>query len=104
MSDIERKIRENVRCCSCGGSLEESRCLNVICLDKRAAWRYPAWGNLLVLEKYPVNRASAVVCDRCLEEGRTPEYAIEWSGDYETVRYHRVEELEDLPGISPPRG
>lgn len=92
-------IKANVRCCSCGGSLKSSEHINVVCLDKLATWEWPRWGSILVLDKYPMNRASAILCDRCIRGQRTAKYAVEWDNEHTYVRYHRVGDLKDLPRI-----
>ena len=99
MSEVEDKIRDNVKCCACGGSLKYSRFINGICLNKLATWKHPTWKNILVLEKYPEDRASAILCDRCIAEKKQPKYAVEWNEDYSEVKYHKVEALKDLPPI-----
>jgi len=92
-------IKENLHCCSCGGSLQDSEHINIICLDKLATWQYPRWGNVLVHEKYPMNRASAILCDRCIQEKQPAKYAVEWNNERTQVKYHKVEDLKDLPQI-----
>jgi hypothetical protein len=92
-------IRQHVRCCSCGKPLKKSKHINFVCLDKLATWNYPTWGNILVKEKYPEPRASAVICDKCLKEKRIIKYAVEWSRETGEVKYHPVSELRDLPPI-----
>lgn len=100
MNEIEKKIRNHVKCCACGGSLKPSKFVNGVVLNKLAAWKYPVWGNILVRDRYSELRAVAILCDCCIEEKRQPKYAVEWSDDYSKVRYHRVEELKDLSEIS----
>jgi len=97
--DVEAWIRRTVKCCSCGESLRSSRHINVVCLDKEATWKYPSWGNVLVMNKYPMNRASAILCDRCIKENREAKYAIEWDNEHTYVRYHLVKKLKDSPHI-----
>ena len=97
--DVSEWIKANVRCCSCGGSLESSRHINILCLNRLATWEWPRWGNILVMDKYPVNRAPAILCDRCVEENREIKFAIEWDNERTYVRYHKVEELQELPEI-----
>ena len=94
--DASEWVKANVRCCSCGRSLQNSRHINVLCLNKLATWEYPRWGNILVMEKYPTNRASAILCDRCVNENREIKFAIEWDNERTCVRYHKVEGLMDL--------
>ena len=100
MSGFEGKVRKNVKCCACGGSLKSSKFINGICLNKLADWKHPVWGNVLVKDKYPEPRAISILCDHCIEDKRQPTYAVEWSDDYSKVTYHRVEDLKDLPEIS----
>lgn len=99
-SDPSEKIRENVKCCSCGGSLESSKLINGVTLNKLATWKYPVWSNILVRDKYPEPRATAILCDSCIKKKRQPKYAAEWNNDYSGVIYHKVEKLKDLPEIS----
>ena len=95
---VEEWIKRVVKCCACKRSLQDSRHVNVVCLNKLATWQYPRWGNVLVMDKYPTNRASAILCDRCIRKQRTAKYAIEWD-ERTYVKYHRVEDLKDLPTI-----
>jgi len=90
----EEQIRRKVKCCACGGSLEKSRRINLVCLMKIAEWSYPCWGNLL-LRVWGL--ASAVLCDNCVKEKKKPKYAVEWNDDLSVVKYHPVESLEDVP-------
>ena len=99
-SGFEKKIRNYVKCCACGGSLKRTKFINGICLNKLATWKHPVWGNILVKDKYPEPRAISILCDQCIEEKRQPVYAVEWSDDYSKVAYHKVEDLKDLPDIS----
>jgi len=100
MSEMEEKIRENVRCCACEGSLQNSKFINGVCLDKLATWKHPTWGNILVKDKYPEPRATAILCDDCIRKKRKAKYAVEWNKDYSQVKYHKVEDLKDLPEIT----
>jgi len=47
----------------------------------------------------PEPRALAVLCDKCIEENRLPEYAVEWDVENNVISYHRVEELTPLPSL-----
>jgi len=91
---IDQWIKAKIRCCSCGGSFKDSGHINVVCLNKLATWQYPSWGNILVLDKYPMNRASAILCDSCIQERRPAKYAIEWNNERTQVKYHKVEDLK----------
>jgi len=97
--DPYRWIKDTVRCCACGGPLQDSRHINIVCLDKLATWKYPNWGNVLVMDKYPMKRASAILCDRCVKENREAKYAIEWDNEHTYARYHKVKNLKNLPRI-----
>ena len=101
MIDSEKWIKDNVRCCACGGSLKRSRFINMIALDKLATWKWPVWGNVLLLNKYPMNRAIAILCDKCIEKNRKPKYAVEWDMKHNSVKYHLIKNLKDLPPIPP---
>jgi len=97
--EITEKIKQNVKCCACGGSLQNSKFVNGVCLDKLATWEHPIWGNILVKDKYPEPRATAVLCDDCIRKKRKAKFAVEWNKDYSQVKYHKVEDLKDLPEI-----
>jgi len=86
-------IRKNVRCCACGGSLEDSKHINLVALDKVASWKFPTWGN--VLTKQPLIHAVAIVCDKCIDKGVQPKFAVEWN-DNGNVKYHKIEELPNI--------
>ena len=70
-------------------------------LDKLATWKWPVWGNVLLLNKYPMNRAIAILCDKCIEKNRKPKYAVEWDMKHNSVKYHLIKNLKDLPPIPP---
>jgi len=86
-----REIRVKIKCCACGGSLENSR-INVVCLMKEAEWMYPVWGNILL---GVLGFASAIMCDKCIKEGKQAKFALEWSQDLSVVKYP-VEKLKDV--------
>jgi len=58
-------------------------------------------GNVLLLNKYPMNRAIAILCDKCVEKNRKPKYAVEWDMKHNSVKYHLIKNLKDLPPIPP---
>lgn len=89
--DIICWIRENVKCCSCGHSLKNSKYINGISLNKIATWKHPSWGNLYVKGSH--GRAISFQCDSCLNEKKTINYAVEFKD--KNVIYHPVEKLED---------
>ena len=92
--DFEDIIRKRVKCCACEGSLAKGN-INGVVLHKKAAWKFPVWNNILSPNKAP--GALAFVCDRCIEEGRQPRFAVEFSEDGAgAVTYHNVTDLEDL--------
>ena len=88
-------------CCVCTKLLKDSKYLNLAQLDKKAAWKFPVWNNLLIpgLE----DRAVAVVCDGCQEAAEKSgvagmiKYAVEFRGG--KIIMHDVEELESVEPI-----
>jgi len=80
--------------------MKKSRHINFIALDKLATWKHPVWGNILLREEYPENRALAIICDDCLKGNKEPKYAVEWDENYEKITYHPINELKDLPPIN----
>ena len=86
-------IRENVRC-ACNGSMKKSAHINMVALGKRAEWKYPIAGNVLIGQ--PCIEAVAVVCDECIEKKAKIRYAVEWGDPCWGIRYHPVEELKPL--------
>lgn len=100
MRDITELIKEKVRCCACCEFLEDSKHINGITLNKLATWKYPVWSNLLVQDLHPEPRASAIICDRCVDEKKTPKFAVEWTEGLTEVVYHPVSSLKDLPAIT----
>lgn len=98
-SDMEDNLRK-VNCCACQKPMAGSRYVNVICLDRRATWKDPAWTNVLLKEGIPrVSRAVAVMCDSCIEQKKEARFAIELR-DGEII-YHDIGELEELFPIKP---
>jgi len=79
--------------------LLKSKFINSVCLDKLATWEHPIWGNILVKDKYPEPRATAILCDDCIRKKKKAKFAVEWNKDMSQVIYHRVEDLKDLPEI-----
>jgi len=67
MLRIDEKIKKYVRCCACGGSLESSKFINGVTLNKLATWKHLTWGNVLVVDKYSEPRATAILCDNCVD-------------------------------------
>jgi len=94
MSDISERIKEKIKCCACGGSLADSKEINVMCLMKEAKWKYPTWGNV-ILRVYGF--ASAILCDKCLKERKKPKWAIEWNQKTLVAKYHPIGKLKDVP-------
>lgn len=91
---LDELVRRKVKCCFCGGSMQNSHYVNVILLTKLAEWENPCWGNFLIGVS---GLASAILCDKCKKEGKKPKYALEWSKDLSTIKYHPVENLKDIP-------
>jgi hypothetical protein len=98
--NVERWIKRNVKCCSCGEPLKNSRHINIIALDMLAEWRNPVWGNILVKDRHPEPRALAIICDNCLEKRIFPVYAVEWDMEKNIVKYHPIKDLKPLPPIT----
>lgn len=91
-------------CCVCTKPLIDSEYTGIAMLDKKAAWEFPVWNNVLV--KGMENRAVGIVCDGCQEAseksgvGGSVKYAVEIRG--EEVILHDVDELEDAEHIELP--
>ena len=101
--DLWPMIRSRAKCCSCGGSLKDSHYMNMVSLNKVAEWQHPSWGNILVSGSG--GRASAIVCDGCVDEARRSrewniKYAIEWNDEHTVFKYHPVEKLKDTYPIT----
>jgi len=92
-----RKVKEKVNCCACGEPMKSSKHINMVGLDKRATWEYPSWGVMSASHSYEPLRACAILCDNCVKRGKLPRFAVEWSENCETVEYHPIDDLEDLP-------
>ena len=94
----EDLIRSFIKCCSCRGSLKNSKHINGVTLDKLATWKYPIWGNVLSGDRRP--RAIGFVCDQCIQVKAPVKYAVEWDPYFHgPIKYHPVSELKDLPEI-----
>jgi len=94
MSGLSQRIKEKIKCCACGGSLADSKEINIICLMKEAEWPHPTWGNVILGVH---GFASAIVCDNCLKERKKPKWALEWDQKTLETKYHPVKELKDVP-------
>jgi len=86
-------VRNNVKCCACGGTIETNSCINVVELKKVATWKFPVAGHIDVPGYEP--RAVAVVCDECILNKVEIQRCIEWEGSPYLVKYHDIDELED---------
>jgi hypothetical protein len=84
--DIKEMARR-VHCCSCGGKI---RRINLVELDRRAAWKYPTAGNVITGEE---GKAVAILCDPCIEHKVTITEAVEFT-EGGAVLYHPIESLE----------
>ena len=108
-SDWEVALRFEGKCCSCGGTLEDSF-LNMVNLDKYVNWKFPAWGNILARneDKKEAKRAVAILCDDCIrlkQAGkRSPpiRFALEVDkeGEDYVLRYHDIKVLVDADPIT----
>ncbi len=66
-------------CCACKETITgDDTKASAIMLQKKAKWDYPTWGNGL---DGIGGRAIALVCGKCLEQNRQPEYALKLNGD-----------------------
>lgn len=93
-------LHRDAKCCACGDPMDSSYNVNVLMIHKKAKWKNPIWDNLLLkpgIER--IQRALAVVCDDCKDNGTQPVEAIEITGD--KILYHKVTELEDAFEITP---
>lgn len=87
------EIKLRCLCCCCKGSLNESEYVNLVETEKLANWEYPSSGNVLT---GVFGLAVAVLCDGCVEAGRKPLFALQFSGySDDGVYYHELDELED---------
>jgi len=95
MTAIEERIRAYVWCGACGRELRDTGHLNFCVLYKVATWSRPVCGNLIA----PLlpSQALAIVCDTCITKRAPAKWAIESLSDWRAVRYHPVEELDDMP-------
>jgi len=98
MNDSDRLWNE-LCCCSDGHTVRQGGShINLVQLKKLAKWPYMSFINVLVPESFDYPLASAVVCDRCLEENREIKYAIAGrDGGNGHAEYFRVplDELEE---------
>lgn len=70
----------------------------MVSLQKMATWNYPTWGNLLV--EGSTGRAVAIICDTCVDNTPRPKIKKAMEVTEEIIRYHDVDELEDVPPIT----
>ena len=91
------EIAARCRCCACAGPVERA---NLVMLERRATWKYPTHGNVLIGSN---GGAMAVVCDRCADGGRLPTEAVEFVNgddggpdDVTIVVYHPLTDLEEM--------
>ena len=88
-------------CCACREPLKDHGShVNTICLNRRAEWKHPSWGNILVPGSG--GRASAIICDRCLKENNQPTHGIEWDTKGRWAKYHKIKDLKELPPVEVP--
>jgi hypothetical protein len=90
MKEIEI-IQKNGKCCSCEGSLAEG--MHILALPFRADWNHPIWRIKAIKGKL----AAAVVCSKCLS--KKPKFVIEWDKKTLEIKYHPIEDLEDLSEV-----
>jgi len=102
-ADSEKQLWD-IECCS-GNShtvREGGSHINIVVLDKKAPSKYMAAYDFWLDGKERPPRASAVLCDRCLKEGRAPLFALARDGDDTPIYRIPVAELEDW-SCKPPR-
>jgi len=87
-------IKQNIECCYCGDSLKTSKYINLVQTGKKATWKYPTAGNVL-LGKPPIE-AVAILCDNCIDQKKKPLFAVEWNNEHTQIEYHPLASLEDL--------
>lgn len=85
-------------CCACKETITgDDTKASAIMLQKKATWDYPKCGNVL---EGTGGRAIALVCGKCLEQNRQPEYALKLNGDDWTdtknIELVPLSELEDV--------
>jgi len=85
-------------CCACKKTITgDDTKASATMLQKKATWDYPAWGNVL---DGTGGRAIALVCGKCLEQNRQPEYALKLNGDDwanpEDIELVPLADLEDV--------
>jgi hypothetical protein len=104
---INAFLIEKGKCCACDTPLKDSGHVNMVMLSKKAPWKYPIWGNILV--EGSLGHALGVVCDECVNEEtgqiKHPiKYAIEIQGGEPVAEgiltekfiiYHDAHDLED---------
>ena len=104
MSSMADVLRELGRCGACYLPLRESPHVNMVSLNKYKTWEYPGWGNILARDpdKRSFGRATAILCDRCIEEKNEPILAVEFykEGGETRIRYRCVDLLEDAEPIT----
>lgn len=93
LEEFEDWVKKNVKCCACGGSMENSSYVTIVELKKLATWKFPVFGHIDVPDYGP--RAMAVICEECIKNKVKIRRCIEWEGSPYQVKYHDVDDLED---------
>lgn len=86
-------IKKNIKCCACGGSLENSRFINIVKTEKLATWKYPVSGRVDIPDYEP--RAVAIVCDECIKNKKEIRHCIEWERSSYLIKYHNIKSLKN---------
>lgn len=94
IEEFENFIKQNIKCCACGGTLETSKVLNILVTKKIATWKYHIFG-VLDCPGYPP-KAMAFVCDECRKNEVKIRHCIEFEVSTGQVTYHDVDSLEDI--------
>lgn len=92
------ELRKIARCGSCGLPMNESKENSLVLLNARAEWDVPSWRIPRDEPEQEPLKAVGILCDRCQEEQKDPQEAIEIRGD--GVVYHRIDELEVVDGAA----
>lgn len=87
-------------CCACKETITgDDTKASAIMLQKKAKWNYPVWGNVL---DGTGGKATALLCGKCLEQDRQPEYALKLNADDwanpKNIELVPLADLEDVSG------
>jgi hypothetical protein len=92
--DLDEWIKSKVECCTCGGPIKNSKYINMVQTGRKATWKYPTAGNILLGK--PCIEALSILCDKCISQRKKPLFAVEWDNEHTYVEYHPLAALEEL--------